>query len=388
MERTLSARERRLSLSVVIAGVFGVGIAFGALVPLVGLLLDRRGIGATWIGLNAAMFPIATIMVGPVLPRLVARLGTLRSMYLGLGLSAAFSALFPVLPEVWAWFVLRYLIGVAAGMHWVVSETWINSIATDRDRGLVMGIYATVLAAGFALGPSMLNLTGIDGAPPFMVVAVALLLSAAPLALAAEVAPAMPARPERGLRPLIAVAPAVMVAAVVGGFVDSALFALLPVYGLALGLDQTDAVLLLTAFIGGNVLLQVPLGWIADRTSRRGVLLACVAVALLGTVLLPLLAKGGPAAGRALLWPTLFVWGGTAFGIYTVGLSLLAERFPRAELAAANTAFVMAYETGSLSGPVTAGGAMDALGPHGLVITVAVVCALFLLASLRRRSPG
>lgn len=388
VERTLSARERRLSLGVVIAGVFGVGIAFGALVPLVGLLLERRGIGATWIGLNAAMFPIATIMVGPLLPRLAARLGTLRSMYLGLGLSAAFAALFPLVPEVWAWFVLRYLIGVATGMHWVVSETWINSIATDRDRGLVMGIYAAVLAAGFALGPSVLSLIGIDGALPFMVVAAALLLSAAPLALAGEVAPAMPERPGRGLRPFIAVAPAVIAAAVLGGFVDAALFALLPVYGLAIGLAQSDAVLLLTAFIGGNVLLQVPLGWIADRTSRRGTLLACVAVALVGAALLPLLAQGGPMASRPLLWPTLFLWGGTAFGIYTIGLSLLAERFPRADLAAANTAFVMAYESGSLAGPVAAGAAMDGLGPQGLVIAVAAVCAAFLLAALRRGAPG
>jgi MFS family permease len=387
--QSLTAQERRLSLGVVIAGVLGVGIAFGAMVPLIGLLLERRGIGATWIGLNAAMFPVALITTGPLLPRLIARLGTLRSMYLGIGAAAGLVLLFPALPQVWVWFVLRYLIGVATGIHWVVSETWINSVATDRDRGLVMGIYATVLAGGFALGPLVLSLIGIDGWAPFIVVAVALSLSALPLALARDVAPAMPERPAHGLKGFFISAPVLMTGAVVGGIADSSLFALLPIYGLEVGFAQADAVLLLSVFIGGNLMLQVPLGWLADRTSRRGLFFACVASALAGAVLLPLLAPGGPLASATLLWPMLFLWGGTAFGIYTIGLSLLAERFPRAGLAGANTAFVMAYELGGLGGPIAAGAAMDVGGPDGLVIVVGASCAAFLLANLvRRRGDG
>jgi predicted MFS family arabinose efflux permease len=87
-----------------------------------------------------------------------------------------------------------------------------------------------------------------------------------------------------------------------------------------------------------------------------------------------------------MLWVMLFLWGGTTFGIYTIGLSLLAERFPREGLAGANTAFVMAYEVGGLTGPIVAGRAMDSLGPNGLVGVVAVVCAAFLLAAILRRS--
>src|SRR5262249_47294585 len=119
-EQTLTARERRLSLGAVIGGVFGVGVAFGAMVPLISLLLGRRGIGATWIGLNAAMFPIAMILVGPLLPRVIGWLGTLRSMYLGIGVATGLILLFPLLPQVWVWFVLRFLVGVATGVHWVV----------------------------------------------------------------------------------------------------------------------------------------------------------------------------------------------------------------------------------------------------------------------------
>jgi MFS family permease len=384
-DRTLTAGERRLSLAAVIGGVFGVGIAFGALVPLLALLLERRGLGGTVIGLNSAMFPVAVLAVGPLLPRIIARLGTLRSMYLGIGSATVLVLLFPVFDSVSAWFVLRFLVGVATGIHWVVSETWMNRLATDRDRGVIMGIYATVLAGGFALGPLLLTVVGIDGALPFIGVAIALALSAVPLALTRRLAPVMPARPAHGLARFVAAAPVVMIGAVVGGLVDNALFTLLPVYGLRVGFEQATAVLLLTVFIGGNLVMQVPLGWLADRTDRRAVLLACVWVALAGTLLLPLLSPGGAFASTALLWPMLFVWGGTAFGIYTISLSLLAERFSRDSMAGANTAFVMSYETGSLSGPVLAGAAIDLAGPNGLIVSVAAVCTAFLLFSHTRR---
>jgi MFS family permease len=381
---TLTAHERRLSLGAVIGGVFGVGVAFGAIVPLISLLLERRGISAFWIGANAAMFPVSLLLVGPLLPRFVAWLGTLRSMYLGIGVAAVLTLLFPLLPQVWVWFVLRFLIGIATGVHWVVSEAWINSISTDRDRGLIMGIYATVLAGGFAVGPLILSLIDVEGWAPFILVAVALALSAAPLVFARGVAPAMPERPGHGLTVFFATAPVVMTGAVVGGVVDSSLFSLLPIYGLRIGFEQATSVLLLTLFMSGNLMLQVPLGWIADRTNRLAIFFGCVGVALGGAVLLPLMTPGG-VLPSVLLWPMLFLWGGTAFGIYTIGLSLLAEQFPREGLVGANTAFVMAYELGGLGGPIVAGGAMDVVGPHGLVIVVGATCAVFLLSIAARR---
>lgn len=374
----LSQRQRRLSLGAVIAGVFGVGLAFGALIPLIALRLEREGVDTTLIGLNAAMFPIAVLVVGPALPRLIGRLGTLRSLYLGLAVGAAAILLLPAFPTLEAWFLLRFVIGAASAIHWVVSETWMNMIATDRDRGRVMGVYATVLAAGFAAGPLIVGAVGIDGWLPFALVAAAVAFSAVPLLFAHGVAPPMPHHPAAGLRRMIVAAPTVMLAALAAGFVDMALFALLPLHGLRAGFDQAAAVAMLSVFVAGNLLLQIPLGWLADRTNRRGVLLVCVGGSALGAALLPGLI-GGPW-----LWVMLFFWGGAAFGVYTVGLALLGERFPRLELAGANTAFVMIYEVGSVTGPVAAGGAMDLWPQGGLLLSVGLAAGLFLLFGLGR----
>lgn len=381
----LTSRQLRLSLGAVIASVFGVGVGFGAVVPLITLLLERQGVSATVIGLNTAMFPIATLIVGPFVPRIIGWLGTMTSLYLGIGICCVLLLMFPLLPDLWVWFVLRFLIGAASAVHWVVSETWLNSSTSERNRGLIMGIYATVLAAGFTVGPFAIGLVGIDGWLPFVFATVALATSALPIMFAHTVAPPMPHRHGTSVLRFVRIAPVIMLGAIVGGLIDNAVFALMPVYGLLVGLDQGSAVLLLSVFLAGNLVMQVPLGWIADRTGRPRMLLVCVGVSLIGAVLLPLLAPGGAWASEVALWPMLFFWGGTAFGVYTIGISLLADRFPRDLLAAANTAYIMAYECGTLSGPVIAGAAMDAMGADGLVLTIAVTCAAFLLFSLVRR---
>ena len=84
------------------------------------------------------------------------------------------------------------------------------------------------------------------------------------------------------------------------------------------------------------------------------------------------------------LWAMMFLWGGVSWGIYTLALGLMGEKFPATELAAANAAFVMMYEVGSVGGPIISGAAMDVWPLFGLPIVVAVVAgALFVFGLLR-----
>jgi predicted MFS family arabinose efflux permease len=126
-------------------------------------------------------------------------------------------------------------------------------------------------------------------------------------------------------------------------------------------------------FTAGNLLLQIPIGWIADRMSRRRVLLGCAMVGVAGAALLPLLLKQ-----PLLLWPLLFIWGGTVFAFYPVALSLLGQNVPANQFASANASFIVFYELGSISGPVVGGAAMDILGPQGLPLAVGAVALAFI----------
>jgi len=190
----------------------------------------------------------------------------------------------------------------------------------------------------------------------------------------------------RGLLRVMATAPVVMLAALTAGLVESADLSLLPLFGLKYGLSETAALRLVSVFLVGNVILQLPIGHLADRYGRRNILSVCAVISTVGPLLLPL------ALGHASpwLWPVLFVWGGTMYSFYTQGIALIGDTYPSHELPTANTAFVMVYCAGGMLGPGLGGIAMDLWHADGFVLLVAsaaLVLALGIgLETLRRRT--
>lgn len=374
--------HRRRALTAIIGTAFGVGIAVGAMVPLLALNLEQRGHDATAIGVNAAMFPLGAVGFSFLVPRIIGRLGLFAAIVLSVMLGAAGMLMFPLVDDYYAWCAIRLAIGCVGVIHWIASETWINLLAQDANRSRVMAIYATVMALGFVGGPLMITVTGIEGWLPFLCVAAASLLALAPVLLIRSAPPAMGEKLELNLIGIMRAVPVVMAAALVAGFVDASLFALIPVHQVRLGIDAEVAVISLSVFMAGNLALQYPIGWIADHTSRRLSAIAVAIIILAGAAAYPLLL---PSLGVS-YWGVMFVWGGVSWGMYTLGLALLGERFPSSQLAAANAAFVMIYEAGSIFGPVASGAALDRWPSYGLPVAVGIVAALFIPAALARRT--
>ncbi|HET6522237.1 MAG TPA: MFS transporter [Geminicoccaceae bacterium] len=364
------------------------GMTISLSFPLLNLVLEREGVGASLIGLNSAAGGLAIFALAPWLPRLIARLGALRCARLGLLIAVACFLLLPLRVDVWTWFGLRFLLGVGITLLAVVSEAAINALADDGSRGRVMGLYATLFCVGYAAGPLLVSLVGSEGLFPFALSAGLLAAALLPIGLARnlDAALAEPGTARLGL--MWRLSPLAFGAILTFGFVETTQMALLPLYGLRLGYGEAGAALLLSLFIAGNILFQLPLGWLADRLPRRRVLLGCAAASLLAIALLPL-AMRTPAAA----WALLVAFGGVAGGLYTVTLALLGQRFRAgADLAVANTAFFMMYQLGAVAGPALGGLAMGGLGPHGLPLVAALALAAFLglglLPGARRRLPA
>lgn len=378
-ETPLDRALRRRSLIAIMVHMTAIGLALGLLIPLNALVLEDWGV-ATWLnGLTAAMPSLAILCTMSLATRICGRLGTLRSIYLGCALATVAVLLMPLLPEVPAWMVLRFLVGVGLALPWLVGETWINALAPARQRGRVLAVYAASLFLGFALGPALLGLTGIEGWGPFLLVAGAIAGATLPIVWVRALAPAMPRRPKLRLSGVLRRAPSVLTAAFVAGLTESAFFALLPLHALRGGLPEANALSLLSAFLAGGILLQFPIGWLADRGGRR-LLLGLLALVALG--MLAVLALTGPGGLAAFV--IVFLLGGMMLGFYSVGLALLGERFPVSELAVANAGFILLYEAGSIGGPTIAGAAMDLSSAHGLLISVGLALAVLALVALFR----
>ncbi|MBX9943029.1 MAG: MFS transporter, partial [Reyranella sp.] len=282
-----------------------------------------------------------------------------------------------------AWFALTFVHGAVGGVPWVVTEIWMNVVVEERRRGRVMGVYAMLVALGLALGPFVLQLVGVYGPLPFLTCSALTLLVALPLLPYWRKAPAIEHVAGSGYGSVVVAAPLAMLAAFACGLGEQVAFSFLPVYAVGAGVSAETGALWLSAFVIGNVILQWPIGWMADHFDRRAVLAGCAAASAILVVLLPAF-----SAQSLAIIAVIMVWGGISFAIYPVGLALLGQHFHGGDIARANTAFSMLYIVGGLVGRPLAGAAMDAVGDPGLGWTLAFfysIAAVAALLALRRR---
>ena len=145
-----------------------VNLVYGISFPLLALVLDSQGISKSLIGLSTIMHAVAVLVIARVAPRLINRFAPSRLMQVMAVVLVGLFILAGLYQNVWFWFPLRFIIGAATAMLWIASESLINQLAVDQWRGRIIGIYASVGSAGFALGPLLLIATGSEGLLPLL----------------------------------------------------------------------------------------------------------------------------------------------------------------------------------------------------------------------------
>ncbi|WP_439817647.1 MFS transporter [Zavarzinia sp. CC-PAN008] len=360
--------RRRAALVGVIAAMAAVNVIYVASMPLMSLVLDRQGVDASLIGLNTAAQGAAVFAAAPFLPGLIRRFGPGRVMQVALLMAAAMLALIGLLPNVWLWFPLRFLMGAAATALWIASEAWINALVTDAVRGRVVALYSAAGAAGGGLAPLVLIVLGTEGTTPFLAVAAICALGVLPLLAGGSGTGALDGQAKVRPHRFLVVAPLPFAAVLLYAAGGESLVTFFPSYGIAQGLGEAAALAMLTAFKLGGLVLQVPIGWLADRVGPRPILSMVAAGSFLGFVALPFLLQ--PYA-LGLAFAALL--GGTYSTVYSLTLLLLGRTFSGADLSSASALFQVFWSSGALLGPMLAGVAITGLGQPGLIATELVL---------------
>jgi MFS family permease len=370
-----SAEDRKATLGIAaaIATISIVGVGLSLTFALISVRLEEAGFSARAIGLNSAAGGLATLAWAPFVPIFARRIGTRRILLLALIAGALSLAGFALTSDYLSWLLIRAFFGATLTTLFVISEYWINAIAPPNRRGLVMGLYTTMLAAGFAIGPLILLVTGVEGARPFMIGIALFMLATLPIALN-QSAPQIETHTKIPVSGFLILMPIATLAALMHGAIETASMSLLPVYALRIHLGVEAGAAFLGLFLAGNMLFQIPIGLLSDRMDRRK-LLFCVALgSLLGALALPLAAS----VNFSFFCTLLVIWGGLAGSFYAIGLALLGSRFSGAELASANAACVMFYSLGMLTGPPVVGFGLDLVTPNGFFLSVALLIAPYL----------
>lgn len=352
-----------------------VGVGLSLTFPLVAIRTEAAGFSGEANGFGTAMSGVATLIVSPFVPALVRTLGVRKLLFAALATGIASLLGLALIANAWWWFPLRFLQGCALTALFVVSEYAVNALSPPDRRGLWVGIYSTSLYLGFAIGPAILALVGTEGALPFYVAIALFVIAGGPIVAAGGRIPGFDEEARAPMLAMVARAPALMGASLLFGAIETGGMGLLPVHALRAGLDAQTGALFVSLVAIGNVAFQLPIGLAADRFDR-GRLIAIIAfLGLAGALVLIALDPRSPG-----FMALLFVWAGLVGGLYMVGLAELGARYRGADLAAANSAFVMFYATGMLVGPPMLGATLDASPRYGLFAGMAALFAAYLAA--------
>ena len=356
-----------------------IGIKLGTLIPLLSLILESRGYSNTEIGFNVVAQPLAVILFVRVTPIIIHKIGLAKSIIIAQVFTIILYFTFPVFDTLTSWFVIRFIIGFAGALAWNAFDTWMLSMADDTNRGKIVTIYNTVFVTGFALGPMVLYITGIDGWLPFIVISALSFIAIIPL-VALEIDD--PELPEKKTLPVLATiiaAPTIFGAAILCGLDDVMFVSFFPIFMIKNQFAQEIALQYVTITLVGGVMCQPLIGVMLDRFNKRILMNSAVIITFICPIIFSFYLDN-----FYVMAVSCFIWGGAASGLFSISLTMLGERYSASQVAGATAILVMVFECGSLAGPVVGGRIMDMFGPMGFIYTITSFTFLFLLISIYR----
>ncbi len=394
-------RQILISLAALIAAASLVTIANATMTTIIPLrMLEDGGSDASVALFGAAYFLGFAVGCFSEPPRIL-RVGYIRAFAAAAAFCTALAVVIDLTASPVLWIVLRFFMGLSVAAIFASVDGWINATTPDRMRGTVFSAYGWCIGASAVLGQLFLLVW--DGLAVGFVTLLALGFNAAVMlvtltrASAPSAAPATPIADadnpvRRGVLEITSTT--AVVGAVYAGLVTTAILSILPAILAGKGIGEGAIALVVAAFFVGRLVLQIPMGLIADRMDLR--LLIAIVAALTGAVTLigALLVLADAArmvaeasvASHVVFLALMAALGGLILPLYTVANSLAfarAEGRPAVRIA---TTLLLVNSAGAVAGPLLVAALLPSLGENALAIVVVVASALTAAYALWRRA--
>ncbi len=344
----------------------------GLLSSLMGVRSKQAGISAGVMGLAMAMYYVGFVAGIPVMTRVHEHMTRRNLFMLSTVVMGLCSAGYGLIVEPTAWLGLRFVTGFCIAGCYLVVESWLNDLAHNEIRGTVMGTYVAVAAAGMALGQLILSFVNPSTWVPFAIAGVITGLAWVPLY-------AVPTGGDEHHRrtgtltmfEVARIVPSGIIGFLLVGLTQGCLLMMASVYAARAGLSASQVALFVGSITAGAVLLQIPIGVLADRVSRRLVMVVlCVVASVLCIVLMNTVPGSVPAYLLA------FALGGFSAPLYALGNAYTHDWLPPGQIVPASSALLSTYSIGAVFGPLLAAVAMTAFGTVGFFWALLVAHSL------------
>ena len=291
----------------------------------------------------------------------------------------------PLLPDAIFWMAVRILSGFSIAGCYTVIESWLQAKLHNTDRGRIFGIYRMVDLLGQVLANGIIATLTPAAYVSYNLIAIIMCLRPATWPDAKQ-----RARPDRTSRlsPALCLQrtpPLAAFGVIIAGLLTSTFGSLGPVYAIKVGLDIWQIALFLVFSTFGGLLAQVPAGILADKFSRRSVLLAfsIMATALCLCMMSPI--ANTTIGGIPLIYIMSFLFGFTTFPIYSICAPHASDFVAPDEMLSLSASLIFLYASGAIISPLAAGWIMTEFGAEMMFSFIAAAHFLLMIYTILRR---
>lgn len=378
----------RANIFVLLLGAAILMTGQGLLVTLLPVRGALEGLSTTWIGAMGSAY-YGGFAVGCLLgPGMIRSVGHIRAFAGFAALTAVAALIFQLIaPNQWVWVVTRGFTGACFAILSMAIESWLNELSTNRNRGKILSIYIIVGNIVMAGGQLMLNLRDPAEATLFIMCAMMICISLAPISLINIKEPTPPPSAKLRIGALYRLSPVGFVGCLAFGIVDGAFWSLGPVFAQERGFSVAGITYFMAAFMVGGTVLQWPIGWISDRIDRRFMIVfCCVGTIGTGLALALIPTHEGPNA-----FAIACLHGGFMFPLYGLVLAHANDYAPQEKLVEVSGGLLLVYGLGAVLGPTIVSPLMDSVGEGYLFLAMTIIfgsLALFAVFRIALRPSG
>ncbi|EJN02356.1 MFS transporter [Phyllobacterium sp. YR531] len=349
--------------------LFAQIVQVGGYPTMLALLLDKINYSGWLIGTVLSFQWVVVLFAAHATPYILKRTGVKFASQLGSAisiLSLIFAAVSHALP---ALVLSSLLMGFGLTIRWVACDTWIVHASPEGTRGRAIGIHETLMGLGIAVGPVLLIFASGNEQTSLYGYAALLILSVIAFSFGSSVEkPEEDVSHTKHLTRLVRLLALALIATIAAGYIETSMVSLLPLYLISFDYPQYNALIALSVFGLGGTLLQVPIGWIADKYGFRAAQALCISVIIAGALLL-ITAIGVPG----IILVSLFFWGGCIGGLNTLAVIEAGSTLPSSLSGIGMAMVASAYTFGSVIGPMISGATLETAGGHGAIIIITLL---------------
>jgi len=333
-------------------------------------------------------------------PKLINSVGHIRTFSAFASLASRSALIHVTFVKPYVWSFGRFLTGFSMIAIFIVTESWLNDRATNRNRGQILSLYMIITYVAFATGNLLLNVSSPTKYEPFILISVLFSIALVPILLAKKKPPKFKKTASMNIKELYRISPFGSFAMLCTGFIYSAVLTLASVYAANMNLTIYEISILLTLIVAAGAIFQWPIGYISDRMDRRKVIITSGIFAII-FCMLAILFSGTSFSNaftqnltkfnyfsttleKTKLFLSITLMAGMTLTFFPIILAYVNDNITKDKFVAAGSGLNIVFGVGAIFGPILCSITMQLLGANGFFVYIILFLTLMVIFGIYR----